>query len=303
MTPPKPLIDMRTRPIFLHEFFGAVPDTPEFETVRWLNKRVGTKNPDHFSRSRTLASFLSEMDSAGIGRGVVVGRSVPSTRISNDTISETVHRAHGKLIGIASVDPIYLGERDGLAEFDRAITELGLAGLNIDAGFYKTPLRASDDRLMPFYEACDARGIPVCIMSGPTTPDLHFNDPYAVDVVAKTFPQLKIICCHGFYPRVSDIIAVAFRNQNVIISPDMYTWCPGGQLYIDAANGFMQDQFLFGSSYPFREMAQSAQDFLRCGLNPAALAKAGWLTATRLFNLETNKTEMRAGDTTTTALS
>ena len=193
MMPSKPLIDMRTRPIFLHEFFGAVPDTPEFETVRWLNKRVGTKNPDHFSRSRTLASFLSEMNSAGIGRGVVVGRSVPSTRISNDTISETVQRAHGKLIGIASVDPVYLGISDGLAELDRAITELGLAGLNIDAGFYKTPLRASDDRLMPFYEACDARGIPVCIMSGPTTPDLHFNDPYAVDVVAKTFPQLKII--------------------------------------------------------------------------------------------------------------
>ena len=94
-------------------------------------------------------------------------------------------------------------------------------------------------------------------MSGPTTPDLAFNDPLAVDVVARTFPNLPIVCCHGFYPRVAEILAVAFRNENVFVSPDMYMFSPGGRLYIEAANGFLQDQYLFGTSYPFRAMAQS----------------------------------------------
>ena len=79
-------------------------------------------------------------------------------------------------------------------------------------------------------------------MSGPTTPDLAYNDPLAVDVVARTFPKLPIVCCHGFYPRVADILTVAFRNENVFVSPDMYMFSPGGRLYIEAANGFLQDQ-------------------------------------------------------------
>ena len=61
---------------------------------------------------------------------------------------------------------------------------------------------------------------------------------------------MNIVCCHGFYPNVREIVTVAFRNENVFVSPDMYTFCPGGGLYVEAANHFMADQFLFGSSYP-----------------------------------------------------
>lgn len=122
-------------------------------------------------------------------------------------------------------------------------------------------------------------------MSGPTTPDLTFNDPFAIDVVAKTFPKLKIVCCHGFYPRVADIITVAFRNENIFVSPDMYTFAPGGQLYVEAANGFMKDQFLFGSSYPFRPMKQGVEDFQALGLSEEAYAAATYQNAQRVFGV------------------
>ena len=285
ISPHHPLVDMRTRPTFLHKFFGSTPDTPEFETVRWLGRRVGAHDVDHFTHAPDLGSFLKEMTAAGIGTGVMVGRSTPTVRIENDVLADLVRRSDSRLIAMASVDPVYLGERDALAELHRAVGELGLAGLNLDAGFYSTPLRANDDRLLPLYEACERLGVPACIMSGPTTPDLAFNDPLAVDVVARMFPKLTIICCHGFYPRVAEIIAVAFRNENVIISPDMYTWSPGGRLYLDAANGFMQDQFLFGSSYPFRPMKQGVEDFINAGLASEPFAKVGWRTASRIFKL------------------
>jgi len=35
------VIDLRCRPAYLHDFFGATPGSPEFETARWLNRRVG----------------------------------------------------------------------------------------------------------------------------------------------------------------------------------------------------------------------------------------------------------------------
>ena len=225
------------------------------------------------------------MDAAGIGVGVMVGRSTPTVRIANEQLACPADRSGGRLIGIASVDPVELGRDAALAEMRRAVQDLGLRGVNFDAGFYATPLRADSDLLMPLYEECRRLGVPAFVMSGPTTPDLAFNDPLAVDVVARTFPDLPIVCCHGFYPRVADMIAVAFRNENVFVSPDMYMFSPGGRLYIEAANGFLQDQYLFGTSYPFRAMAQSVADLNALGLSEPVLEKVSRSTASRLLKL------------------
>jgi predicted TIM-barrel fold metal-dependent hydrolase len=132
---------------------------------------------------------------------------------------------------------------------------------------------------------CEKLAVPAFVMSGPTTPDLRLNDPLAVDRVARTFPKLPIVCCHGFYPHVAEMVTVAFRNENVFVSPDMYTFAPGGGLYVEAANGFMKDQFLFGSSFPFRPMRQGVEDFRALGLSEEALDAALWRNADRLLNL------------------
>ena len=280
-----PVIDMRSRPSFLHPFFGAAPGTPDFEVVRWLNKRVGGKDIDHFTRTPDATSFVAEMDAAGITTAIMVARSVPGVRIENDALAEVAKTAPKRLIGIASVDPIELGRERALAEARRAISELGLAGLNLDAGFYAEGMKADDARLTPFYELCLELGVPAFVMSGPTTPDLRLNDPFAVDRVAKRFPKLPLICCHGFYPHVAEMVTVAFRNENVFVSPDMYTFAPGAHVYVEAAKSYMRDQFLFGSSFPFRPMKQGLEDFAALGLDAEAFAAATYKTATRLLKL------------------
>lgn len=258
---------MRLRPPFLHPFFGAAPGTPEFELVRWVNRRVGSRDPDGFARYTALGDVLAGMDEAGIALGVTVGRSTPTVRITNDTVAALVGGSGGRLIGVASVDPLALGREAAVAEAERAIRTLGLAAINLDAGFYETPLRACDDRLMPLYEACVALGVPAFIMSGPTTPDLAFNDPLAIDVVARSFPKLPIVVCHGCYPNIDAMISVAFRHETVFVSPDMYLFAPGGHRYAEAARGFLRSQLLFGSSFPFRPMRQSVEDFRAFGLD------------------------------------
>jgi predicted TIM-barrel fold metal-dependent hydrolase len=279
-----PVIDMRCRPSFLHRFFGAVPGTAEFATVRWMNRRVGARDLDHFTRAGDVPALAAELAAAGIARAVVVARSTPTVRISNDEVAACVAQSGGRLIGVASVDPVYLGG-DAVAEATRAVRSLGLAGINFDAGFYATGLRADDDLLMPLYQACQDLGVPAFVMSGPTTPDLRLNDPLAIDTVARSFPRLPIVCCHGFYPNVAGMLAVAFRNENVFVSPDMYVFAPGGSGYVEAANGFLAEQLLFGTSYPFRPIAQSVQDFLASGITPAAAEKAMFANPVRLLGL------------------
>jgi hypothetical protein len=277
---------MRNRPTWLHKFFGSTPGTPEYDVVRWLGKRVGAKDVDHFTKSPTLTDFVVEMDSSDIAMAVMVARSTPTVRVSNDDVAATARESGGRLLGVASVDPIDLGPKKTLDEIERAVTKLNLLGLNIDAGFYAQPMRVDDPILLPLYEACQGLNVPVFLLSGPTTPDLRQNDPFAIDRVAAQFPNLPIVACHGCYPHVADMVGVAFRRENVFVSPDMYMFSPGGKLYIEAANGFMQDQYLFGTSYPFRPMRQSVEDLRTIGLTPEALEKVSFRNGCRLLKLD-----------------
>jgi uncharacterized protein len=278
------VIDMRCRPAFLHDFFGASPGTQAYEAARWLNRRVGSRDDQHFVNSLTQQGFLDEVENAGLSHAVVVGRHTPGQHLPNDTIHQIVH-GHDRLLGIAGVDPALQGEQAAVAEAERAIRQLGLSGIDIEPGF-GVPARQPDDAVYyPIYETCAALGVPVFLMSGPTTPDPRFNDPAGVARVAADFPHLPIVCYHGYWPRVAEIVGIAFRHENVLVVPDMYQFLPGSQLYIEAANGFMADQLLFGSSYPFRPIGQSIDDLHGLGLRPHVLDKVLYGNAARLFGL------------------
>ena len=104
------VIDMRCRPAYLHDFFGATPGTPANDVARWLNRRVGTKGDDeHYARSRTPQGFLAEVRDAGLHKAVVVGRHTPGQHLPVDTLHAIV-KDHDELLGIAGVDPALQGD-------------------------------------------------------------------------------------------------------------------------------------------------------------------------------------------------
>ncbi len=279
------IIDMRCRPAYLHDFFGRTPGTAEFETARWLNRRVGTRGNDtHFTRSATPAGFLDEVRDAGLAKAVVVGRHTPGQHLPNDTIHQIVS-ASPLLEGIGAVDPVLQGERAALDEAERAIKVLGLRGIDLEPGFGDPARHADDPVYFPLYELLSGLGVPLFLMSGPTTPDPRFNDPAAVGNVARLFPRLKIAVYHGSWPNVQQVVGVAFRHENVFLIPDMYLFQPGTQTYVDAVNGFLADQFLFGSSYPFRPIAQTIDDFRNIGFREELLQRLFHDNAARLLGL------------------
>lgn len=278
------IIDMRSRPAFLHDFYGATPGTKEYDVVKWLNRRVGSKDDEHFTRSKNVKGFVDEIRASGISTAVIVGRDIPGIRHSNDEIHKITSK-HKELLGMGSVDPFALGSEGSAREVERAIKELGLKGINIEPGFSSTPTHADDPVFYPIYEVCSQLGVPVSLMSGPTTPNLELTNPAPVGRVARAFPNLSIICYHGFYPYVNEMIGVAFRYENVFVVPDMYIFLPGSSLYVEAANSFMQDQLLFGSSYPFRPMAQSIADYRKLGFRDDVMESVFSGNAKRVLKL------------------
>lgn len=208
----------------------------------------------------------------------------PGQHLPHDTIHQIV-QGHPELIGIGAVDPALQGTEAALAEVERAVHTLGLAGIDLEPGF-GAPARHPDDPVyFPIYDLAQDLDIPVFLMSGPTTPDLRYNDPAPLAQVAQAFPCLKLVAYHGYWPNVQQAIGVAFRYENVFLVPDMYLFQPGTQAYVEAANSFLGEQFLFGSSYPFRPIGQTIEDFLALGFHAGVVEKLLFDNAARLLKL------------------
>ncbi|MCY0882043.1 MAG: amidohydrolase family protein [Firmicutes bacterium] len=278
------IIDMRNRPTFLHPFYGTNPQSREGGVVHWLNDRVGAKNPDHFAEHNSLDTYLSAMTAAGITKSVVTGRSTPAVRIANEDVHAIVTKAPDRLIGIGAVDPLPAGVSAAVEEV-RRIKKLGLHGVNIDPAFLAQPLQADDARLYPIYEECQAQELPVFLMTGPTSPDLRFAHPAPIGQVASAFPNLTLIVSHGGYPFVDEMLGVAFVHQNVYVSPDFYLFVAGAKDYVEAANGFLRKQFVFGTGYPFRPMKQTVDEFMQLGFHPDILEDILYNNAAQALHL------------------
>ena len=242
--------------------------------------------PAPSATNRSMAQCIEEMDAAEVVLGVLPARhSDMHGSTPNAAVEAIVKEYADRFAGLAAVDPT--NRRAALAEIDRA-TGAGLRGVNIEPGAYPVSLYPDDRRLYPIYAHCEDRGLPVVIMAGGNGgPDLSYSDPVHVDRVAADFPALSIVVSHGGWPWVHQILHVAYRRQNVHVSPDMYLAnMPGMRDYLDAANGFLQDRFIYASSYPLCPIKQYADWFRTLPIGADVMRKITYTNAARLLRLE-----------------
>jgi predicted TIM-barrel fold metal-dependent hydrolase len=282
------IVDVRNRPTFLHPFYGKDANSSEAKVVRWLGARVGARDVEHFTAHNSMTSYIKALDDAGISSAVVTGRSTPSVRIENAEVKKVVDQAPDRLIGIAAFDPELTGISQAVGDIQRAQKEMGLKGINLDPAFLTRPLQADDAMLYPLYEEAQRLELPVFLMTGPTSPDLRYAHPATIGRVASEFPRLKIVVSHGGYPFVDEMLGVAFMHENVYVCPDFYLFIAGSKMYIEAANGFMRHQFLFGTGYPFRPMKQTVDEFMTLGFSDEVLPDVLYNNAASLFKLNLN---------------
>jgi uncharacterized protein len=277
----------------------ARPPTPEIlryftpEHIAFFGGHLGMKRLPKSYSNASVEEFFAEADRAGVDHMVAVHRVVPAaggsprSDVSNDHISEVV-RAHPKrLIGVAGID-VGGDFGDPLEESRRCIAELGLQGIHIAPTRSKLATHWDDRRLYPLYSLCDEKKVPVIFMTGPFAgPNIEDTHPRHVQNVARDFPKLSIICGHACWPFFAELLGVAYRHENVYVSADAYLFMPGGDLLVQAANGFLQDQMLYGSGYPVREIDATLDDFLKLPLSEEAMRKVLGANAARVFKLPT----------------
>lgn len=267
------IIDMRLRPPLpeYRQYF----DLPR---ITWHGRRTGAREVSRAFREGSMELFFEEMDEAGVAIAVMQGRNSPAVFmgkqfneafIPNERVAEIQAKWPKRIVGVAGID-VSNTAHDAVKETDRAIRSLGLKGIFIEPGraLQSTP---DDERIFPVYEKCIELGVHVNVMSGPYAgADIDTSNPLYVDRLCTRYPELKIVLGHGGYPYVQETLGVAFKHANLHVSPDMYVFAPGGGAYIEAANGALREQIVYGSAYPLRPIVQTVEDTLSLPLTPEA---------------------------------
>jgi len=262
-------------------------------TRRWSDAAGMEPAPSLLAGS--MADFLAELDRAGVGQAVVRAHAMgarprdstglPPLVVTTEEVLEIVRSQPGKLLAMPTI-PF-----EDIPHARRLVPELAaerdLHGLVLHPHSWPLPVSAGDRAVMyPVYAICEELGLPLTLtIGGNAGPNLGYNAPVVVDQVAADFPSLELVIAHGDWPYVTEILHVAFRRENVYLCPDMYLFgMPGWRDYVDAANGFLQDRFIFASMHPYIPVT-GAVEWCRSKLLPEVFPKVMGGNARRLLDL------------------
>ncbi|MBO1001897.1 amidohydrolase family protein [Pseudogracilibacillus auburnensis] len=172
------------------------------------------------------------------------------------------------------------------------IHNFGLKGINLQPIFFDVdPL---DRRLYPLYATAEKLGLILSFHTG-----VHFslkssiikNNPLFLDQIAVDFPTLKLIACHGGWPWIAEMTAVARRHTNVFIEfgglDPKYIGLSGSgwDTLFTLMNNLLSDQILFGTDWPVMTAERAIKSWERIGLKKEVLNKLFYENAQKLMEL------------------
>lgn len=211
-------------------------------------------------------------------------------RLSNEFVADAVRAHPDVFVGFGSVDPLK-GER-AVAELD-GIAERGLKGVKFHPSLQA--FAPDDERHWPIFARCQELGLCALFHTGTSglgagQPGgqgirLDYARPIRLDTVAATFPQLQVIAAHFGFPWHLEMLAIALHKTNVWV--DISGWAPR---YLPAEvvremRGRLQDQFLFGSDYPFIQPARCLAELATLEIPEPAISKILVENGRRLLGL------------------
>jgi predicted TIM-barrel fold metal-dependent hydrolase len=281
--------------------FRFRPNTPE--TVQGIaNSKMWKELCEyidfHKMKSQSLAECVAQMDRHGVERAVITGRDCETTygsKSNNDSVIDFVKAYPNKFIGFVGCDP-HKG-MGAVYELKASVEELGMKGAACDP--YLAQIYANDAKFYPIYSKCCELDIPIIFTTGPATlvPNAIIDHvaPRYIDIVARDFPDLKMIISHGGYPWVNEAIIVAERNKNVYIDLSEYEFSPMAEAYVQAANTMIGDKILFASAHPFVDFRDSLKTYQKLDFTPEVRQKIMYDNAAKLLGLSPSPASSVAG--------
>jgi predicted TIM-barrel fold metal-dependent hydrolase len=251
----------------------------------YFRSKVARKSLDE------LAGEYQELDMLAVLLAWDAETATGRPRVPNELVAQACRDHPEAFVGFGSVDP--LKGKTAIDELER-IEQLGLKGVKLHPSLQA--FAPDDERHWALYEKCEEMGLVLLFHTGTSgigagQPGgqgirLDYARPIRLDAVAASFPDLQIIAAHFGYPWHLELLAMALHKTNIYI--DISGWAPR---YIPMEvmrdmKGRLQDQFLFGSDYPFIQPKRCLDELSGLGLPAEVLQKVLVENGKRLLLLE-----------------
>lgn len=256
------------------------------------------RQPVPSSVSGDMDAFIREMDEAGIDFGVLIARTTkPSPQgrekemnVSCEDLLRIMQTWPGRFAGISAVDPL---DPAACEQVGKA-ADMGMIGICVEPTRSSECMKLNDPRVFPLYKDIEQAGLLMTTTLGFNTgKNTSWNNTAFVEEISELCPDMPILITHACWPFVEELGVVAMRHPNVYLVPDCYLYFPfisTSHEQVMLFNDLLQDQVLFGSSYPIRGFKQSVDESLALPWTPEAREKFLWKNAARLLLLPVSST-------------
>ena len=261
------------------------------------NFMAQVRMPEEMRGGVSIEDYLRKMDAAGIERSLLIAVRAGepawqgSFEIPYQQIAQYCDAYPDRFSGLAGVDPTRGVEQ--LKELDHAVKELGFVG----AHFYPHWFRMPPDSALcyPIYSRCEELGIPIMMQVGQNLiyqKDVRLPSvakPILLDQVAIDFPNLVLIGIHIGVPWTDEMIAMAWKHENVYIGIDAYApkHLPASLKHY--MNSYGSHKVMFGTDWPVIDPERAVSEIHEHALRPESLEKVMRGNAVKVFRLETDE--------------
>jgi len=206
----------------------------------------------------SLEEMLKRMDSADIEVSFLIANKngqlgLPSSsHLPYEVVANAVNKYPDRFKGLAGIDPTE--GMKGVRSLEKAIKEFGFIGAHFYPHWFD--MQPNHARVYPFYAKCVELDIPIQMQVGQSlvyNPERRLRSvgrPIYLDDIACDFPELKIIGIHIGIPWTDEMIAMAWKHENVFIGSDAHSpkyWPPQ---FINYINTYGKKKVIFGTDFP-----------------------------------------------------
>jgi predicted TIM-barrel fold metal-dependent hydrolase len=242
----------------------------------------------------SLEEMLRRMDAAGIERSMLIAAKVGPAdhracyHVPYSLVVDAVQKYPDRFLGLAGVDPTE-GMR-GVRELERAVREYGFIGAHLYPHWFE--LAPDHARYYPFYAKCVELDVPIQLQVGQSLvydksfPRRSVGRPITLDSVACDFPELKLIGIHIGIPWTEEMIAMAWKHENVFIGSDAHAPRYWPQSFIHYINTYGQDKVIFGTDFPVLGFEETMKQLDELDLRPVPKQKFLRENAIRIYGLD-----------------
>jgi len=268
---------------------AALAQRPDWTDAFFAGKVRGPQG----SRALPLERMIAMMDAAGIETAFLVAarsgrKGLPGCyHMPYEIVAEACGRYPDRLHGLAGIDPTQ--GMAGVRALEAAVRDLGFVGAHIYPHWFELAPNAA--RYYPFYTKCIELDVPVQIQVGQSliySPDYRCRSvgrPICLDDIACDLPELKLIGTHVGIPWHEEMIAMAWKHDNVYLCTDAHSPKYWPHSVVHYLNSYGQDKVLFGTDFPVLQFQRTVDEVAALGLKPEVRRKFLRSNALGLYRL------------------